>query len=428
MTLPSSPSSGAFTTWLQQLGYSTIDLQTLSSHASSSLKTFTIRPAAQGKSTQATRTLLSFAPLGSGDARIDSQALPGINKEFPILDNALKVTAAPNLDVSENSLLSPEAPVATPMPGKNQPKPAMDATAAASFMLANGFVPESTSEVLQSVLEASILSASQTPFTTFRGNPLKPLTSSSPVPATSIGTQVALLSKDSTGSQTVFVTRVEQGKEQAAVSLESSRTPLAIPIAQPSSAVALPSSLVTSTSTLPTAALFSLAAANAPHQDGDRLTPLARTLFIIFGVLGTVSPQCPMVTYLTCIGALSILIAFGVVILMQVSRKKALSSGPSQHRNFGTSLFDDAPNWKDYRVATYISADDSVTSMTRSEKAIVMRVASPDGESHVSYPPPPPPPPPPQAIPVSRYVKCTRAEPPYIARTHKSKRTLYRRY
>jgi hypothetical protein len=55
--------------------------------------------------------------------------------------------------------------------------------------------------------------------------------------------------------------------------------------------------LVTSTSTVSTAALFSLAAANAPHQDDDRLTPLARTLFIIFGVLGTVAAPCPMVTY-----------------------------------------------------------------------------------------------------------------------------------
>jgi hypothetical protein len=44
-------------------------------------------------------------------------------------------------------------------------------------------------------------------------------------------------------------------------------------------------------------ALFSLAAANASYQDGGGLTPLARTLFIIFGVLGTVFPPYQMVTY-----------------------------------------------------------------------------------------------------------------------------------
>jgi hypothetical protein len=83
------------------------------------------------------------------------------------------------------------------------------------------------------------------------------------------------------------------------------------------------------------------------------------------------------------LGAISILIAFGVVCIMRRNRKRAQSR---QQRPSNEELKTDTG----YGVTTLISANESLDKnpfLTESEKAIVTRAATPDGELGVSTDP-----------------------------------------
>ncbi|KAH7069426.1 hypothetical protein FB567DRAFT_634083 [Paraphoma chrysanthemicola] len=336
---------------------SLVSSQTFGISASNTPKTITMQPVADDISTASVQSLPSSIILASvGVATVTTATLSG-NQELPVISDAPKVTAAD----AKNSTSAPLVDPTGLMPGKNQPKPAMDAAAAASFMIINGLVPVPTPRGSQiafttrSPFAAPISAArSQSVFSTSL-TPSSRNFVASIVPSSSI----------STTSQTRFVTLTwgQQGKEQAPVTLESYQTSTAVPTTQSSRTIARSSSLVASTVTIQTPAAFSLAAANTFAREGGRLTPLARTLFIVFGVLG----------------AIAILIAFGVIIMMRCSRKRRparlTNQGDSSDNPFGSSW-----KGKEPQRTTYFSENRSVASMTESEKAIVMRAASPDGE------------------------------------------------
>ena len=88
---------------------------------------------------------------------------------------------------------------------------------------------------------------------------------------------------------------------------------------------------------------------------------------------------------LTVAGAAAILLAFGIVMMMRSHKKR---SEPMQ-REPGDIPFDGSSDQSEYRVMTHISANNAINDnpfLTESEKAIVTRAASPDGEPNVSVP------------------------------------------
>jgi hypothetical protein len=90
--------------------------------------------------------------------------------------------------------------------------------------------------------------------------------------------------------------------------------------------------------------------------------------------------ECTNTIFDLQIGAISILIAFGVVYMMRRNRKRAQSR---QQQSPDEELKIDNV----YGVITRISANNSVNQdpfLTESEKAIVTRAATPDGEADVS--------------------------------------------
>ncbi|KAI4918198.1 hypothetical protein J4E90_002579 [Alternaria incomplexa] len=157
----------------------------------------------------------------------------------------------------------------------------------------------------------------------------------------------------------VTITRTAEGKEDIRPSTQTIMAPQAVTTRQSvssglrtlslASGSALPSSLATAVSVEP--------------QHG--LTPLARTLFILFGVLGFVT----------------ILLAIGVTLIMRSNRRRAQAA----RKQAAGSPIKDIEECDGYGNITRVSANSSIKNfLTEPEKAIVNRAATPDGEPDVS--------------------------------------------
>jgi len=256
-----------------------------------------------------------------GDSELDSNMLPGMNQDPPKLDALpqampgpllgtpglpptpdptiapakpgaqqprppmVPIIAGPPMQISISSSSKPSAPVATvvrPMPGKNQPKPAMDDAAAASFRAGNGLAPLPTPVDPASVSQTQSIS-------------LK--TSTAPLPSTMLvamdslpsllsasSSSTSLSRSDDLQSTLVTLTKMTLSIQQApvtfnAVSNSDSATQFGL-------LSAMTSSTIVATTLMATPTVFPSLIAAASAAQSSRLTPLARTLFITFGVLG----------------------------------------------------------------------------------------------------------------------------------------------
>lgn len=263
-----------------------------------------------GTSTIRTASTTVPAFLADSGVKINEEALPGMNQGDPSLVTVpgmnqgksrvykiyvrrtltiLVSVEAPLLVTApiETPLATPESSLVTsstsamtvdkPMPGKNQPKPTVDAAAASLTTLSDSRstnVPTSstpsptTSTSISTIADVSTISFSVLPTlaTSTLSSTESSTTTSSPV-----------LSPVLTF---VTITRTAQGKEDAQTSTQTVPAPLAVTAPQSLSSSFLMSSLVVG-SAIPS----SLATAvSVEPQSG--LTPLARSLFILFGVLG----------------------------------------------------------------------------------------------------------------------------------------------
>jgi hypothetical protein len=90
-------------------------------------------------------------------------------------------------------------------------------------------------------------------------------------------------------------------------------------------------------------------------------------------------------------GALALLIAFGVVVVLQVRKKRAREARENRHELSSDGSRTASRNESNYSVTTHISANNTARNsvqekpfMTESEKAIVARAVTPDDERNVS--------------------------------------------
>jgi hypothetical protein len=215
----------------------------------------------------------SFVPIATGGARKDPVSFYNASQ---VLSMPVKTPRSllPTTSVSlTNARLSHGAAYARPLPGKNQPIPVLDAVAVASFLQLDEPVSTSMPGTFQSVSEAEY------PPSSSQLSSLGPLGSVSTVWPMSAPTSTSV----------VTVTRGQQWKEPALASVETAQAASTISAAL-SPSILPPSSLATSvvaaTSTLPPNVATS---ANMNLQGASRLTPVARTLFIVFCVLGEYS-------------------------------------------------------------------------------------------------------------------------------------------
>lgn len=126
------------------------------------------------------------------------------------------------------------------------------------------------------------------------------------------------------------------------------------------------------------------------------LNSLARTLFMVFGVLGeldfvgrNLSNHC-----LQLLGAISLIVAFGVMLMIRYSRN-GRGQQPHEHpqrdeeeEDFKLQhIYPYDSDFKDgFRVTIHVSDTSSIiepTSLTDSEKAIITSATTPENEVHV---------------------------------------------
>ncbi|KAG9196500.1 hypothetical protein G6011_01621 [Alternaria panax] len=340
----------------------------------------TVRPTSTAQvdmSTNATssiRAASTIAPafLVDSGAKINEEALPdmnqqdpslvtvpGINQQDPVLVTAPTITP---LAASESSLAISSISTMTadkPMPGKNQPKPTAAVATTPSTTL-SGFtstiVPAlsisslTTSTAISNVADVSTISFALPPtLAIYTSSPTEPSTTTS----SSVLSPVLTF---------VTITRTAKGKEDARSSIQSVAAPLAVTAPQ-----SLSSSFLTSSLVVGSAVPSSLATAvNVEPQSG--LTPLARSLFILFGVLGFVT----------------ILIALGIFWVMRSNKRRTQAARQQAALNPVEETGED----DGYGNTIRISSNNSIkTFLTESEKAIVNRAATPDGDTDASAKP-----------------------------------------
>ncbi|KAF2630559.1 hypothetical protein BU25DRAFT_242313 [Macroventuria anomochaeta] len=306
------------------------------------------------------------------DARIEAPALPGVNQDTSNMGEVLKPGSPAAAGAPERPSNAPAITVNKPLPGQNQANPVMgEAPLPVPPLPALALPPAppipppsplvtSSASAPSSSNEPSVYSVqtatTSTSLSTSAASTLTPLASSS--------------SSFTLSSVTSFVklTRSEQGKEEAPVTLALSNTttlsatstsvipadnatPQAIAVAQSFSGALSSMTAIAAATLTPTAI--------PNNQDGSILHPTARTLLILFVILG----------------ALSILVA--IVIFMMIRSHKNRSRAQRQAA-MNQNLYD-APNDR-IGVTTHISADPNDNPfLTASEKAIIDRAASPDG-------------------------------------------------
>ena len=225
----------------------------------------------------------SITPVRTS-AAVDSGIKPGPNQNMS--KNEPKVV--PTMEQSATTSLpqTPRPTVNKPIPGRNQPQPTMEMTNISSFIILNALRP---SLVLPT--PSPDFAQAQVPLISTHTTPIPQVTLIIPVvtpndlPNSSAqSAHSSLPSSTPTSSSFLAVTPQKNTLGQASSTMQTIPTPQAITAAQ--SLSLLISS--TTTSTLLTSSMDTTSprpsVASASQQ--GRMTPLARTLFIVFGVLG----------------------------------------------------------------------------------------------------------------------------------------------
>ncbi|KAJ5022481.1 hypothetical protein J3E72DRAFT_388760 [Bipolaris maydis] len=268
---------------------------------------------------------------------VDAPALPGVNQADP-------------------------GTISRPMPGKNQPPPSIGDAAAAQLL---GDMP------------VSVLCTTLTTYTTLTKTRTDPALTTSesgmgtgfswPTPAI---TSILSAASSATGfpplpsfSTFILFSQSEDFREQVTASPKSINTPLAITASSALTAVSVPTLQPTS----------SVVASSATGGSGRGLTPLSRSLFVLFGVLG----------------AITMLIALAIFFMAR--RNKRRQELAERYIEENASFEEKKGGTLGYGNRTHISAeraDNGLTALTDSERNIVRRAATQDGqpEVHITAP------------------------------------------
>ncbi|KAJ4346295.1 hypothetical protein N0V95_005505 [Ascochyta clinopodiicola] len=297
------------------------------------------------------------------DAKVESAALPGVNQDTSKMGELSK--PGPPASSEEPSAL-PAVTVNTPLPGQNQANPIIGDLASLPVPLS----PPPPPALVDSPASTSSLSSAPTP------SVVQSSTFSSVSTESRRSTETSLTMSSSTFTPSpvtsfVTITRSTQAKEEAPITSALTGTfptsaaitsiiptnganPQAIAVAQSVTGILSSMTVMATASLTPTIQPSS-------EEDGTILHPTARTLLILFVILG----------------ALSILIAIVVCMMTRSHRKRSRA----QKQAFANQNPYDAPN-APVGVTTHISANPNDNPfLTVSEKAIVDRAASPDGAS-----------------------------------------------
>ncbi|KAI2479440.1 hypothetical protein Ptr902_08705 [Pyrenophora tritici-repentis] len=349
--------------------------------------TVTIKAEASAINQASSTKVAAATPLisleGSG-ARIDSDALPGVNQSKPELIGGARENsdALPGVNQGQPELVNGL------MPGKKQPLPTAITDGSASSLPTSASPGTSSSPavtesstVLQPSGESSIISSETSVIQTPSSSTVISSTPSTAAP--SITSTPDLLPQIVTF---VTVTRTE-GKEY--YSTESLAIPKSVNTPQMfSSSIPAPPAMET---------VLAVPAASDSIEPQRGLTPVSRALFILFGVLGI----------------LSMIIALVVFCIMRSNKKKRMQAFQQRTPN---PFADDVKHDDDHRRTTRASSEygrnTQITSdyggtirasseysrptrassiyppnrpvMTDSEKAIVDRAATPDGSQEAN--------------------------------------------
>ncbi|KAI4691373.1 uncharacterized protein J4E84_003666 [Alternaria hordeiaustralica] len=308
--------------------------------------------------------------LADSFAQDEIAALPGVNQDDPSLGTVPGRNQVTPLATPESSTVPSATSAMTvgkPMPGKNQPKPTMDVSAV-SFMI----LSDSRSTAMSTISSSSTVSiATESSASSFSQPPTLVISTSS-LTVSSTTTKPSSLPPVLTF---VTVTRTAEAKEDIQPSTQTIMAPQAVTTRQSvssglrtlslASGSVIPSSLATAVSVEP--------------QHG--LTPLARTLFILFGVLGEYRTRVLHDESNVNTGFVTILLAIGVTLIMRSNRRRAQAA----RQQAAGSPIKDIEEYDGYGNTTRVSANSSIKNvLTEPEKAIVNRAATPDGEPDVS--------------------------------------------
>jgi hypothetical protein len=206
-------------------------------------------------------------PPGPG---VMNPPMPGTNQPPPLIGDAAAPPppkGMPGMNPPGPGAMNPPGPgvMNPPMPGKDQPQPLQD-------------------------MPASILCTSITTYTTqtqARTDPTLTISKSGmntgfswPTPSTtgvpSVGSSVPGLAPLPSFSTFILFSRSEDIREQVTTSTNSANTPLAVTASSALTAISVPA-------LLPTSSSIASSATGGPSRG---LTPLSRSLFVLFGVLG----------------------------------------------------------------------------------------------------------------------------------------------
>jgi hypothetical protein len=216
-------------------------------------------------------------PLSASAPAVTIVAVP--EQTFKPLQQTTTPTAISSRPISRLvtvPLVATTTPGAKSLPGKNQSQPILDAIAAASLVQLTGFQSTPAPTTAKSMLD-------------LQANP-----TSTAVPSAAQSSSLVPFSLSSDPKLAVFptptsfitLTRTQGGQEQTSDTPNASSMSQAIFITRSLSTMLSSGILATSVAVVPTAPQITLAAANDQQQRRSRLTPLARTLFIVLGALG----------------------------------------------------------------------------------------------------------------------------------------------
>ncbi|KAJ4984640.1 hypothetical protein SVAN01_09829 [Stagonosporopsis vannaccii] len=333
-----------------------------------------------------------------GGAERDVKSLPGQNQNKPTLDDArLEDTVLPgaNQDISDmseipkqvppgaapSSLRLPGAPAITvdkPLPGQNQEDPIMGEVAPPPAPT----LPASTSSLLPTTPRLVPTVAGQgpagvSPATSLPSSiqdiskPIPQFTSMAPIqPLETVNSNSLTL-----GSATSFVTvtRSEEAKLEATVTAAPSGVSSTAVIAISSVSAVTADHAATqaiaaaqsASATMASTAAVSVGTAKPAtlpnNTNGSILHPTARTLLILFVILGI----------------LSIIVAIVISIMVKSHKRRSRASKNDANHQVPYDASYDRTG-----VTTYISADPNDNPfLTASERAIIKRAASPHGDT-----------------------------------------------
>jgi hypothetical protein len=231
-------------------------------------------------SSQTSSPRTSIISVPTGGTRVLPEASQSRSPDLS-MQNITAITLSPTISgLPSSTPLIQGIALARPLPGKNQGRPILDAVAVPSYLELAGPESKSVPTISQTVVEAEY-----------------PFTSSQWSSSTSCGSNSTVLFMPvPTPTSFVTLTRDEQYKEQVSASFDATQDAPTPSAAKPTS-ILNPSALVTTLiAATPTVPLNVAASAVVNLQESRRLTPVTRTLFIVFGVLGKhlnpIPPAC----------------------------------------------------------------------------------------------------------------------------------------